>query len=99
MKTITKESKAYAENQAADAKKLINPKAKALGEAITKHLGDRIKKMDKQPSAIANDGVEAIIKNVCETISDKTPNVKAVALVTILNKCGSRAKEADLAIK
>jgi hypothetical protein len=102
MSTITKESeasKAYKAKQAADAKKLINPKAKELGEAIKKQLSDRVKKLEKQPSAIANGGLDAIIKSVCETISDKTPNVKAVAIVTVLGKCGSRATKADKEIK
>jgi len=102
MSTINKASeasKAYKAKQEADAKKLINPKAKALGEDLKKHLGDRIKKMDKQPSAIANGGVEAIIKSVCEGLSDKTPSLKAVALVTVLGKCGSRATKEDKAVK
>ena len=99
MSTINKESKAYAEKQAADAKKLINPKAKELGEFVKKHLGDRLKKMDKQPSAIANGGVDAIVKSVCEGLSPKTPSLKAVALVTVLGKCGSRATKEDKAIK
>jgi hypothetical protein len=99
MSTINKESEAYTKKQEADAKKLVNPKAKALAESIKKHLGDRVKKLEKQPAAITNGGVDSIIKEVCDSISDKTPNVKRVAVVTVLGKCGSRAKEADLAIK
>jgi hypothetical protein len=99
MSTIKEKSEAYATKQKADASKLINPKAKALGESIKKHLGERVKKLEKQPAAITNGGVDKIIKSVCESISDKTPNAKRVAIVTVLGKCGSRAKEADLAIK
>lgn len=99
MSTITKEREAYAAKQAADAKKLINPKAKELGESIKKHLGDRVKKLEKQPGAIANGGVDSIIKSVCEAISPKTPSLKAVAIVTVLGKCGSRATKEDLAVK
>ena len=99
MSTINKESEAYAKTQAADAKKLINPKAKELGEAIKKHLAGRVKGLEKQPPAIANGGLDKIIKSVCETLSPKTPSLKAVALVTVLGKCGSRATKEDLAVK
>ena len=99
MSTVNKQSEAYKKQQEADAKKLINPKAAQLGEAITKHLGERAKKLNKQPSAIANGGLDKIIKTVCERVSDKTPNVKLVALVTVLGQCGSRPTEKDKAIK
>jgi hypothetical protein len=99
MDTINKENEAYSKKQADDAQKLINTKAKTLGEAVKKQLGDRVKKLEKQPSAITNGGVDKIIKEVCESISDKTPNAKLVAVVTVLGKCGSRASKADLAIK
>jgi hypothetical protein len=75
------------------------PKKETLAEFIKKQLGDRIPKLNKQPSAIANGGVDAIIKRVCGTVSDKNPSFKAVALVTVLNKCGSRPTKEDLASK
>ena len=99
MSTINKMSEAYAKKQAADAKKLINPKASELATEIKKRLGDRLKKLEKQPSAISNGGVEAIIKAASETITSATPDYKVVALVTILNKCGSRPTKEDLAAK
>ena len=95
----SKESEAYAKKQEADAKKLINPKASVLIDFVKKLLTERAPKLNKQPSAIANGGVDKIIKEVCESISDKTPNAKLVAVVTVLGKCGSRASKADLAIK
>ena len=99
MKTINKESEAYKAKQVADAKKLVNPKAKELGEFVKKHLGDRLKKLEKQPSAIANGGVDSIIKTVTEAISPQTPSLKLVAILHVLGKCGSRASKEDLAVK
>ncbi len=74
-------------------------KESTLADFVKKHLSDRLKGLEKQPSAIDNGGVEAIIKSVCEGLSPKTPSLKAVALVTILGKCGSRATKEDKAIK
>ena len=74
-------------------------KESTLADFVKKHLSDRLKGLEKQPSAIANGGVEAIIKSVCEGLSPKTPSLKAVALVTVLGKCGSRATKEDKAIK
>ena len=76
-----------------------NPKATQLAEFITKQLGDRVKRLDKQSAAIANGGLSNIIKSVTEGISNETPNVKLVALIQVLNKCGSKATEKDLAAK
>lgn len=98
MSTI-KENEAYKAKQVADAKKLVNPKAKELGEFVKKHLGDRLKKLEKQPSAIANGGVEKVIKDVTEAISPQTPSLKLVAVLQVLSKCGSRASKEDLAVK
>ena len=74
-------------------------KESTLPEFLKKHLADRSKKLDKQPSAIANGGVDAIIKSVCESLSPQNPSLKAVALVTVLGKCGSKANKKDLAVK
>ena len=98
MSTI-KENESYKAKQIADAKKLVNPKAKELGEFVKKHLGDRLKKLEKQPSAIANGGVEKIIKEVTEAISPHNPSLKLVAVLHVLGKCGSRANKEDLAVK
>jgi hypothetical protein len=95
-----KKKAAYAKRKAEDKAKLVNPKASDLGEAIKKHLGaDRMKQLEKQPDAIANGGLVAIIKRVTETISPKNPKLKAAAVVEVLALCGSHSKEADLAIK
>jgi hypothetical protein len=74
-------------------------KGESLESFVKKHLADRSAKLNKQPSAIANGGFDKILKDVCETITNATPNFKRVAVVTVLGKCGSRAKESDLAIK
>jgi hypothetical protein len=95
-----KRKAAYAKRKADDKAKLINPKASDLGEAIKKHLGaDKMKQLELQPSTIANGGLVAIVKRVSETISPKTPSLKAVAVVQVLAQCGSHSAEADLAIK
>ena len=99
MPKLNKESEAYALKQKADAKKLINPKAAELAAEIKKALGNRIPKLNKQPSAIANGGVDKIVKEVSEAITSTTPDHKKVALVTVLNKCGSRPTKEDLGAK
>ena len=95
-----KKKAAYLKRKTDDKAKLVNPKASDLGEAIKKHLGaDRIKQLEKQPGAIANGGLDAIIKRVTETISPKNPKLKAVAIVQVLGLCGSHSKDTDLAVK
>ena len=74
-------------------------KESTLAEFVKKHLADRSKGLDSQPSAIANGGLSSIIKEVTENLNPKTPNLKVVAIVTVLNKCGSRATKSDLAVK
>ena len=74
-------------------------KETTLADFVTKHLADRAKRLDKQPAAIADGGVAAIIKSVCESLSPQNPSLKAVALVTVLGKCGSKANKEDLAVK
>ena len=74
-------------------------KEPTLADFVKKHLSDRSKKLDKQPSAIANGGLDKIIKDAVSKLSPKTPSLKVVALVTVLGKCGSRATKADLAVK
>ncbi len=74
-------------------------KVSTLSEFLKKHLADRSKKLDKQPSAMTNGGLDKIIKDTVASLSPQTPTLKKVALVTVLNKCGSRPTEADLAVK
>ena len=74
-------------------------KESTLSDFVKKHLADRVKGLEKQPPAIANGGLEKIIKSVCEGLNPKTPSLKAVALVTVLGKCGSKATKEDLAVK
>jgi hypothetical protein len=91
---------AYAKRKADDKAKLVNPKASDLGEAIKKHIGaDRMKQLEKQPDAIRNGGLDAIIKRISETISPKNPKLKAAAVVQVLALCGSHSKDTDLAVK
>jgi hypothetical protein len=74
-------------------------KESTLADFVKKHLADRSKQLEKQPSAIANGGLDKIIKDVTSKLCPKMPSLKAVALVTVLGKCGSRAKKEDLAVK
>ena len=74
-------------------------KESTLADFVKKHLADRSKKLDKQPSAIANGGVDKIVKEVTEAISPQTPSLKLVAILHVLSKCGSRASKEDLAVK
>jgi len=74
-------------------------KESTLADFVKKHLAGRVKGLEKQPPAIANGGLDKIIKGVCETLSPKAPSIKAVALVTVLGKCGSKPTKEDLAVK
>lgn len=75
------------------------PKTSSLADFVKERLADRAKKLDKQPSAITNGGLDKIIKDTVAKLSPQTPSLKVVALVTVLNKCGSRPTKEDLSAK
>ena len=74
-------------------------KGERLQDWVKKHLSDRWEKLNNQPGAKANGGIDKILEDACKAINIKTPNLKRVVVVTVLGKCGSRAKKSDLAIK
>ncbi len=74
-------------------------KKMTLAERVKKQLGERVKGLEKQPSAIASGGLEAIIKRVTERMTDKHPHAVSVAVVKVLGSCGSKPTKSDLAAK
>lgn len=66
-----------------------------LSERVKTQLGDRLKKLNQQPSAMANGGVDAIIARVTSRMTDKHPHALAVATIKVLAACGSKPTDAD----
>jgi len=80
---------------------MSEPKSKnlTLAEKVKAKLEGRANGLEKQPSTIANGGLDAIIKRVTESMTGKHPHALSVALVKVLGVCGSKPTKADKTAK